>query len=215
MEIWGQKMISVRLVGIYHPNDTLRQDCYKVTTTVYFLKLKVIDKEGTCSALVKVESSGMSDFPLASNWRERSRVLYSLSLTFPRTTRYGSFGGICFQNSVLITHVEKKQTNQKLFINQINRRKKKFDQTNLKYIKWNCFSTEFEYSRKVLVRQARNVSWNRCHIAMRRLLTFLISTFWNILKRRVNKYLCSVSHIFLKMNEVHLREHEVLHCSAT
>jgi len=60
-------MISVRLVGIYHPSDTLRQDCYKVTTTVYFFKLKVIDKEGTCSALVKVESSGMSDFPLANN----------------------------------------------------------------------------------------------------------------------------------------------------
>jgi len=48
---------------------------------------------------VKVVSSGISELPLANNCRARSRVLYNLSLTSPRITRYGSLGGICFQNS--------------------------------------------------------------------------------------------------------------------
>lgn len=37
--------------------------------------------------------------PFDRIWRACSRMLYSLSLTSPRITRYGSFGGIFFQNS--------------------------------------------------------------------------------------------------------------------
>lgn len=61
--------------------------------------------------LVKVASSGMSEIPLANKWRERSRVLYSLSLTSPSITRYGSFGGTCFQNSACRKNIENLKAN--------------------------------------------------------------------------------------------------------
>jgi hypothetical protein len=53
----------------------------------------------TSSILVKVASSGMSECPCDRRWRALSRVLYSLSLTSPSMTRYGSLGGTFFQNS--------------------------------------------------------------------------------------------------------------------
>lgn len=74
----------------------------KFLLTLSLNSLQNCGEDNTCSTLVKVVSSGISDVPLANKWRARSRMLYSLSLTSPRITRYGSFGGICFQNSAAI-----------------------------------------------------------------------------------------------------------------
>lgn len=82
------------------------------------LKEALICENKTCSTLVNVLSSGMSENPFESIWRERSRVLYNLSLTSPRITRQGSFIGICFQNSA-IREGKKLTSDQNIFPVQI------------------------------------------------------------------------------------------------